>query len=58
MVYFPPYTLIPDAYKTLVRYMEVNGLRHKQAKDILPCFEKEYEKDGVPCMDVFIVVEP
>lgn len=52
-----PFSLIPNAYKTLMRYMEVNSLPHKQAKDILPCFEKEYEKDGISYMDVHIAVE-
>jgi transcriptional regulator with XRE-family HTH domain len=52
-----PFTLIPNAYKTLMRYMEVNGLRHKRAKEILPCFEKEYEKDGISFMDVYIAIE-
>lgn len=52
-----PFVLIPNAYKTLMRYMTVNGLRHKETKDILPCFEKVYDKDGVPYMDVWIAVE-
>ncbi len=52
-----PFTLIPNAYKTLMRYMEVNGLKHKQSDKILPCFEKEYEQNGVPFMDVYIAVE-
>ncbi|CQR74643.1 transcriptional repressor DicA [Sporomusa ovata DSM 2662] len=50
------FSLIPNAYKTLMRYMEVNGLQHKQAKEILPCFEKVYETDGITNMDVYIAV--
>ena len=53
-----PFSLIPNAYKTIMRYIKVNGFSHKQTKDILPCFEKEYEKDGISYMDVFIAVEP
>jgi len=52
-----PFVLIPNAYKTLMRYMDVNNLKHKQAKDVLPCFEKMYEADGVTYMDVYIAVE-
>lgn len=53
-----PFSLIPNAYKTLMRYIEVNGFLHKQTKDILPCFEREYEKDDISYMDVYIAVEP
>jgi DNA-binding XRE family transcriptional regulator len=52
-----PFSLIPNAYKTLMRYMEVNGLQHKQTKEVLPCFEKVYEEDSVSFMDVYIAVE-
>ena len=52
-----PFTLIPNAYKTLIRYIEVNSLNHKQNKEVLSCFEKEYNKDGVSYMDVYIAVE-
>ncbi len=41
-----PFTLISNVYKTLMLYMEVNGIRHKQTKEVLSCFEKEYKKDG------------
>lgn len=53
-----PFSLIPDAYKTLMRYLEVNSLSHKQSQEALPCFEKAYEKDGIPYMDVYIAAEP
>lgn len=52
-----PFTLIPNAYKTLMSYIEVNGLGHCEDKGIIPCFEREYEKDSVSYMDVFIAVE-
>ncbi len=52
-----PFTLIPNAYKTLMRYMEVNNLSCKQSKEVLPCFEKEYHKDEMPYMDVYISIE-
>ncbi|MFQ8600992.1 MAG: hypothetical protein ACLSAP_10695 [Oscillospiraceae bacterium] len=52
-----PFSLIPNAYKTLLRYMDVNGYKHKLTKEVLPCFEKVFSKNGVTFMDVFIAVE-
>lgn len=52
-----PFTLIPNAYKTLMIYMEVNGYKHKEDREILSCFEKVYEKDGRCYMDVYIAVQ-
>lgn len=52
-----PFSLIPNAYKTLMRYMDVNNIKHKQTKDVLPCFEKEYEKEAISYMDVYIAIE-
>lgn len=52
-----PFTIIPDAYKTLNRFIEVNGLVHKYSKDTLQCYEREYEKDGTGYMDVYICIE-
>lgn len=53
-----PFSLIPNSYKTLIRYMKVNGLSHNQTKEVLLCFEKEYYLDGVSYMDVYIAIEP
>jgi len=55
--FIDPFTLIPNAYKTLMIYMEVNCYKYKKAKDIISCFEKVYEKDSVCYMDVFIAIE-
>lgn len=52
-----PFVMIPNAYKTLMRYMEVNGLHHKENKEVLSCFEKEYNKDGISYMDVYIAFQ-
>lgn len=52
-----PFRLIPNAYRTLDTYMRANGIRHREAPDIIPCFEKEYVRDGVVYMDVYIAVE-
>lgn len=53
-----PFSIIPNAYKTLMHYIEVNNFKHDQAKEILPCFEKTYDQNGVSYMDVYIAVEP
>ena len=51
-----PFQLIPNAYKTLMAYIQVNGLEWNE-KDFLPCFEKQYEKEGIHYMDVYIAVD-
>ena len=51
-----PFSIIPNAYKALGTYMKANGIRHRET-GIIPCFEKEYVKDGVDYMDVYIAVE-
>ena len=43
-----PFVTIPNAYKTLMEYMRVNGLEHTE-KDVIPCFETDGES-----MDVYI----
>lgn len=52
-----PFVLIPNAYKTLMRYMEVNQLKCKEEKDLLSCFEREYCTDGILYMDIFLAIE-
>ncbi|MGN1416275.1 MAG: helix-turn-helix transcriptional regulator [Oscillospiraceae bacterium] len=51
------FDLIPNGYKTLMSYMQVNGIKHVEDKNILSCFEREYFKDGVSYMDVYIAAE-
>ncbi|MDE7297444.1 MAG: hypothetical protein K2N94_01280, partial [Lachnospiraceae bacterium] len=52
-----PFCLIPNAYKVLMAHMKVNGLKEKRDKNVISCFEREYEIDGVWHMDVHIAVE-
>ena len=52
-----PFTLIPNGYKTLGTYMQINGLEHKEDKDNISCFEKIYELAGIQYMDVYILVK-
>ena len=51
-----PFQLIPNAYKTLHTYIQTNGIRHREHADSIACFEKEYTKDGVDYMDVYIAI--
>lgn len=46
-----PFVTIPNAYKTLMEYMRLNGLEHN-CKDVIPCFETDGET-----MDVYIACE-
>ena len=43
-----PFVTIPNAYKTLMEYMRVNGLEQVE-KDVIPCFETDGED-----MDIYI----
>ena len=52
-----PFRLIPNAYKALNAYMHANALTHDEHKGILPCFEKEYTRDGREWMDVYIAIK-
>ena len=52
-----PYRIIPDAYRLLLAYAKTNGFREKRGKDLISCFEKEYEQDGAQYMDVSVIVE-
>lgn len=52
-----PFHVIPNAYKLLMTHMKINGIRHKEDKHIIPCFEKEYDIDGKHYMDVYIAIE-
>ncbi len=52
-----PFTLIPNAHKTLLSYMNVNGIRPKRSKEVLPCYERLYERGGTVYMDVHIAAD-
>lgn len=52
-----PFNVIPNAYKTLMTFMSVNGLKHNDEKDILSCYEKEYTTDGTDYMDIYIAIK-
>ncbi|NLW88693.1 MAG: helix-turn-helix transcriptional regulator [Clostridiaceae bacterium] len=51
-----PFVLIPNAYKTLLRFIEVNVIAKKAPPEAIGCFEKVYRKDGIEFMDVYMCV--
>lgn len=51
------FTIIPNAYKALLTYMAINGIKEKREPEILSCYEHEYFDDrGVKFMDIYIAV--
>lgn len=55
--FIAPFRTIPNAYETLMAYMKVNSLEHQEEKNVISCFEKEYERDGTDYMDVYILIK-
>lgn len=51
-----PFRLIPGAYKLLMRYLQVLGSTEPRPGTCIPCFEREYVRDGVVCMDVYMAI--
>lgn len=51
------FEVIPNAYKALLTYMSINGIKEKQAPSIISCYEHEYfNSQGTKCMDIYIAV--
>ena len=49
---------IPNAYKALMTYMAINGIKEKHDPAILSCYEHEYfNNHGVKFMDIYIAIE-
>lgn len=46
-----PFVIIPNAYKTLMEYMTVNGLKQTW-ENVIPCFETDGDT-----MDIYIAIE-
>ena len=45
---------IPNGYKRIMDYLQVTSFKEKMPDDVLPCFEYEYDKDGVHYMDIYL----
>ncbi|MFT3985776.1 MAG: helix-turn-helix transcriptional regulator [Lachnospiraceae bacterium] len=52
-----PFVLIPNAYRTLSRYMEVNQFHCIEDHKALSCFEWEYKIGEVIHMDIYLAIE-
>ena len=53
-----PFEKIPGAYRQILEFLD-NGIHKKKyEKGTLPCFEREYVRDGVTYMDVYIHCQP
>ncbi len=52
-----PFYVIPNAYKMLMTNMKINGIKQKNDRRVLACFEKEYYLNGKWHMDIHIAVE-
>lgn len=49
---------IPNAYKALLTYMSINGIKEKHDPEIISCYEHEYFDDkGIKFMDIYIAIE-
>ena len=52
------FDIIPNAYKALLMYMAINGIKEKHDSEIISCYEHEYyDKKGVKFMDIYIAIE-
>ena len=52
------FTVIPNAYKALLTYMAINGIKEKHDSTILSCYEHEYFDDkDVKFMEIYIAIE-
>ena len=52
-----PFERIPNGYKRILDYLQVNEVKEKMPEGIVACFEYEYDKDGVHYMDIFMAME-
>lgn len=52
-----PFYIIPNAYKILMTNMKINGIKQKNDRKVLSCFEREYYINGKWHMDIHIAIE-
>ena len=53
-----PFERIPGAYRQIIEFLSTGIHKKKHEKGTLPCFEREYVRDGVTFMDVYIHCQP
>lgn len=51
------YERIGGAYKMILEHLQANSFREKPRDNVISCFEYVYEKDGMTCMEVYILTE-
>ena len=52
------FDVIQNAYKALLTYMAINGIKEKHDKSVISCYEHEYfDRSGVKFMDIYIAIE-
>lgn len=52
-----PFSIIPNAYKALMAYMQINGMEHCHGSSPVSCFEYSYFSEGTEYMDICITTE-
>lgn len=45
-------------YPKIMEFLSENGIKKALAEGVLPCFEREYQKDGIRYKEVFVQCEP
>lgn len=48
---------IPNAYKRIMQYLQVNNFKERHKENVLSCFEYVYKKEEMTFMDVYIHVD-
>ena len=51
------FELIPGAYKKILEYLGMNGLKENASAEFLSCFEYVYEKNSKCFMDIYIHID-
>lgn len=49
-----PFERIPNGYKLVMEYLQANNFKEKMSDEVIGCFEREYEKDGMWYMDIYV----
>ena len=53
-----PFERIPGAYRQIIEFLSTGIHKKNYEKGTLPCFEREYTRDGVTYMDIYIHCKP
>lgn len=53
-----PFDRIPGAYRLIIEYLSTGIHKKNYETGTLPCFEREYTRDGVTYMDIYIHCRP